>query len=229
MGKNRWIAVAVIAAASISCASNSSSGAKPPTATPTPAPGAPGIGTAAAPSIPAGRGSAPGSTTTPAAPPAANAPAGAPPAGGPPRGGRGRVPLTPEQNAARRDSLSAMRAAVIQDLMTRIAGSENKRAADEFTNIQLMKDTTAAQLLKTMDYYGRSLSVGCQFCHVGDNKWDDDTKEEKKTTRVMIELVNMINTQGLSKLPPGRGGRTPTISCVTCHRGRTGPGTMLLP
>ena len=122
-----------------------------------------------------------------------------------------------------------MRASVIRDLMVRIAGSEAKRAADEFTNVTLMKDTTAAQLLKTMDYYGRSLSVGCQFCHVSGGKWDDDTKEEKKTTRVMIELVNQINTAGLSKMPPNRAGRTPTISCVTCHRGRNNPGAALLP
>jgi Photosynthetic reaction centre cytochrome C subunit len=122
-----------------------------------------------------------------------------------------------------------MRAGVIQDLMTRIAGSENKRAGDEFTNVLLMKDTTAAEFLKTMDYYGRSLSVGCQFCHVGGGKWDDDTKEAKKTARVMIELVNLINNTGLSKLPPNRDGLTPKISCVTCHRGRTGPGVALLP
>jgi photosynthetic reaction center cytochrome c subunit len=118
-----------------------------------------------------------------------------------------------------------MRAGVIADLMTRIAGSETKRAADVFSNVQLMKDTTATQLLKTMDYYGKSLSVGCQFCHVA-GKWDDDTKDAKKTARVMIQLVDLINTQGLSKLG---GQRPPRISCVTCHRGRTGPGTALMP
>ncbi len=136
--------------------------------------------------------------------------------------------MTPEQNAAHRDSLATMRAGVIADLMTRIAGSEAKPAGEVFANVQLMKDTTATQLLKTMDYYGKSLSVGCQFCHVA-GKWDDDTKDAKKTARVMIQLVNLINTQGLSKLPPNRGGQTPKISCVTCHRGRTGPGTALMP
>ena len=44
----------------------------------------------------------------------------------------------------------------------------------------------------------------------------------------MIELVNLINTQGLSKLPARANGQTPRISCVTCHRGRTSPGTALL-
>ncbi|MGH7592373.1 MAG: c-type cytochrome [Gemmatimonadales bacterium] len=147
----------------------------------------------------------------------------------PPGGFRRRPQLTPEQRAARRDTLNAGRAEVIQALMTRLAGSENKRAEDEFTNIKLMKDTTAAQLLKVMDYYGKSLSVGCTYCHVGGGKWDEDTKDEKNTARVMIELVNSINSTGLSKLPPNRNGQTPRISCMTCHRGNTQPGTAMLP
>jgi hypothetical protein len=64
---------------------------------------------------------------------------------------------------------------------------------------------------------------------MGGGKWDDDSKDAKKTARVMIQLVDLINTQGLSKLPPNRGGSTPKISCVTCHRGRTTPGRALLP
>lgn len=217
MGHRRFVGLALLFAGTASCASNSNA-RKPPSATPETGATAPGVATA-----------------PPAAPAPANQPmlAGGPPRNGPPGGPPGgfqrRTPLTPEQNAARRDTLDAMRAEVVQTLMTRIAGNENKRADDEFTNIKLMKDTTAAELLKVMDYFGKSLSVGCTYCHVGGGKWDEDTKEEKNTARVMIEMVNMINTSGLSKLPPNRSGRTPTISCVTCHRGRTGPGTALLP
>ena len=214
----RILAATIFFAGSVSCASNSSS-AKPIT-TPTA-----GTGVAAA---PAPRAVPPPST----APSAAEPGRGGPPdgrQGGPPGGGRGfgrRPQLTPEQVAARRDSLTAMRAAVEKDLMARIAGNEMKSAGEEFTNVKLMKDSTAANFLKQMDYYGRSLSVGCEFCHVGGGKWDDDSKEEKQTTRVMIEMVNMINTQSLSKLG---GQRPPRISCVTCHRGRNNPGQALLP
>jgi hypothetical protein len=137
--------------------------------------------------------------------------------------------LTPEQRAARRDTATAQRAAVVAELSQRIAGYETRRSGDEFTNVQLMPDTTAAQLLKTMDYYGRSLGVGCNYCHVAGGKWDEDTKEEKQTARVMIKLVNLINAQGLSQLPKNRNGQTPVINCVTCHRGNTRPGTALLP
>jgi len=234
MSKLAMLALAAAVGGTLSCASANSGAAKPPAAAPTPGSNAPQVGTVPPPAVPAGRGAAPGSTTNPppAAPPAANAP---PPAGGPPAGAPGaggpprRVPMTPEQRAARRDSLSAMRAQVIQELAAQIAGNENKPAAEVFKNVQLLKDTTATQLLKTMDYYGRSLSVGCTFCHVAGGKWDDDSKDAKKTARVMIELVNSINTGGLAKLPPNRNGQTPRISCVTCHRGNTGPGTALLP
>lgn len=212
----RRLAAAILVGVNISCASNSSS-SKP--ATPAPAPGS---GVAAA---PAARPAPPPPAPAPGTPPQG----GPPGAGGPPGGGRGpggRPQLTPEQVAARRDTLATMRAGVMADLMQRIAGSETKRAGDEFTNVLLMKDSTAANFLKQMDYYGRSLSVGCQFCHAAGGKWDDDTKPEKKTARVMIELVNMINTQGLSKMG---GQRPPRINCVTCHRGRTQPGQALLP
>jgi hypothetical protein len=56
-----------------------------------------------------------------------------------------------------------------------------------------MKDTTASQLLKTMDYFGKSLSVGCTYCHVAGGNWTDDTKKEKNTTRIIIELATSIN------------------------------------
>jgi hypothetical protein len=232
MVQGRIVAAMMIIAANLSCAASSSGAAKPPAATPTPG-ASPRVGTAPPPTVPTGSGAAPRSTgglTTPAptTPPAVNAPQDGPP-GGPPTGVRRRPQLTPEQRAARRDSLTTMRAGVVQELMARIAGSENKRADDEFTNVKLMKDTTAAQLLKVMDYYGKSLSVGCMYCHASGGKWDEDTKEEKNTTRVMIELVNSINGGGLAKLRPNRNGQTPKISCMTCHRGNSTPGNAMLP
>lgn len=220
MAIRRTIAGALMLAATMSCASNPN----------TPKPGA-------APAAGTGVAAAPGAR--PAAPPPATPPPasvagrqGGPPEGrqgGPPDGGRGfgrRPQLTPEQVAARRDSLTTVRAAVMKDLMARIAGNESRPAGEEFTNVLLMKDSTAANFLKQMDYYGRSLSVSCEFCHVGGGKWDDDSKEEKRTARLMIDLVNMINTQSLSKMG---GQRPPRISCVTCHRGRNNPGQALLP
>lgn len=215
------VAAVVVVTLNLSCAANRTTAAKPPAGAPTPAPTAPPLAAVAPPSAPPGSG-------VPAGVPGGTPP-GAGRQGGPPPGGFRRVPLTPEQRAARRDSLGAMRTQVLQELMTRIAGSENKRAEDEFTNIKLMKDTTSIQLLKTMDYFGKSLSVGCMYCHEGGGKWDEDTKEEKNSARIMIELVNAINSGGLSKMPPNRNGQTPRINCMTCHRGNTNPGSAMLP
>ena len=161
---------------------------------------------------------------------------GGPPNGapnGPPGGrfgGRGRVPLTPEQRAARRDSLAAMRKDVIAQLdaqlAQRTADYETKRAGDVFKNLQLFQDSTVGALLKTMDDMGNALSFSCGSCHVP-GQWDDDSKGNKRTARMMIEMVETINSTEMPKL--GRGPRTPVINCVTCHRGSNDVGRQLLP
>ena len=210
-------------AAGLSC---SHSGTATPTPAPAPAAGA-GRGTAAAP---------PAATPPPAAGTgvAAGAPGrqGGPPGGGPPGGGPGggRGPqLTPEQRAARRDSLTTMRAGVAADVMKGIAGYETARAGTVFKGLQLFQDSTATAVVTTMDKnFGMALSVGCTFCHVAGN-WADDSKQAKQTTRVMIAMVNEINSVQLAKLGGPGGGRTPKINCVTCHRGNQQPGRALIP
>lgn len=152
-------------------------------------------------------------------------PVGAP-AGGP--GGPPRPTLTPEQRAARRDSLAAVRAQALDGLKKQIAGRENEPAGQVFKNVQLGKETPAGMFLNSMDIYGRALSVGCSFCHIA-NQFDSDSLRAKKTTRIMIGMVGAINTEQLSKLPAGRGGQTPRIGCTTCHRGNQTPGNALLP
>jgi hypothetical protein len=215
------VALAAVLVAGPSCARSNSS--------PKTAPSPSGTGAAAAPAKPA-----------PTPPPAAAQPPSAPPAnaggppggfpGGPPGGGRGgRVPLTPEQRAARRDSIAAVRTAIVQKLMTQIAGKENAKSQDVWQNLELLQDTTAGRLVTLMDDYSKAVGRGCEFCHTID-KWAEDTRKEKKTTRMMIQMTNAINNEQLSKLPAGRGG-TPKISCMTCHRGANDPppGDRIIP
>lgn len=205
------VALGLALLVSLSCA-------RQPAAPVAPAPASRGGGVAAAPAA------APPAATAPA-PATANAPAGAPGAGGPPR----RVPLTPEQRAARRDSLTAVRAQTVKAVMAKLAGKEKMRAGDVFASVELLQDTTVEGLLQIMDQnYGRALGVGCTFCHT-EGQWDDDKKEEKVSARTMIRLVNQINKGELTHMPPNRTGRTPTISCITCHRGMNRPGTALMP
>ena len=145
-----------------------------------------------------------------------------------PGGGRGPQ-MTPEQRAARRDSLRVAREAAIATLKAKIAGHDSEPAGQVFSNVQLMKDVPAVQLLNTMNAYGNALGAGCTFCHVTD-QWESDDRQAKKTARTMIQIVNAINTEQLTKLPPNRNGQTPRIGCTTCHRGYTQPpGNSLVP
>ncbi|MEP6591856.1 MAG: c-type cytochrome [Gemmatimonadota bacterium] len=161
--------------------------------------------------------------------PAAAAPTAA---AAPGAGGQGRrAPLTPEQRAARRDSIAGMRAQTVKALMEKLAGKEKLKAGDVFANLKdaALQDTTVEALVTLMDVnYSKALGVSCSFCH-NVERWDEDTKEEKETTRIMIKMVTMLNTEQLTKLPPERGGKTPTLDCVTCHRGLNHPGRAILP
>jgi hypothetical protein len=195
-----------------------------------PAPAA-GTGAAAAPAT--GRGAMPANGAA-AAPAGMVADAGRGAAGGgrggPPGGGRGGPPMTPEQRAARRDSIGTLRAATTAQLMKDIAGKENEPASTVFKNVQLLKDMPAGQFLTFMDQgVGRALGRNCTDCHVA-NDWQSDSLGRKKTARLMIGVMQGINNDLLTKLPAGRNGQTPKISCVTCHRGNPGgPGQALLP
>jgi hypothetical protein len=70
--------------------------------------------------------------------------------------------------------------------------------------------------------FGRSLGVSCGFCHVPP-KWDLDDKEEKNTARLMFAMVQTINRDYIAKVPVDSGSPSPTVNCMTCHRGMPKP------
>ena len=197
-----------------SCSSSTSSAPKPAAA---PAPAA---------AAPAGRGAAPA-----AAPAAAQAGRGG--AGGVPgaAGGRGAAPpqLTLEQRQARIDSIAAQRTVWTKEVMASIAGKENEPAEKVFKNIQLMKSIPAGQFVTAMDQgIGKGTGKGCNDCHVTTD-WASDTLARKKTARIMMGVVNDINTTLLPKMGPGRGGVPRAISCITCHRGGQAGRQVIIP
>ena len=87
-------------------------------------------------------------------------------------------------------------------------------AAQEFKNIQVLRELPAEQLKPVMRVYQQSLGVGCDFCHMR-NSASDDSKPQKRTARQMILMTNAINEQNF------RGEQK--ISCYTCHRGTAHP------
>lgn len=89
-----------------------------------------------------------------------------------------------------------------------------KTAAQQFKNIQVLKDIPADQLIPTMQFIAGALGVDCEFCHVKDAR-DKDDKKEKQTARKMIEMELAINKAHFKN--------EIEVTCYTCHRGSPHP------
>ncbi|MDE3128750.1 MAG: photosynthetic reaction center cytochrome c subunit, partial [Gemmatimonadota bacterium] len=148
----------------------------------------------------------------------------------PPEFRRRRVPLTPEQRAARRDSLTADRQRLMDEVLKSIVGRENDPAGQVFKNVKLLKNMPAGEFVKQMnDDYGKAIGRSCNFCH-DVHHWDSDERHEKTVARMMIAMEDSIN-DAPAYLPQlkNRRGFWPHIECVTCHRGMNEPNRALLP
>jgi photosynthetic reaction center cytochrome c subunit len=96
-----------------------------------------------------------------------------------------------------------------------------KTAAQQFKNVQVLKDVPASQLVPGMRYITTALGVQCNYCHVDGNFASDD-KRPKQTARQMMTMLFAINNNNF-------GGR-PEVSCFTCHQGHHEPmGAPALP
>ena len=107
---------------------------------------------------------------------------------------------------------------------------------NSYTNLQVLDpDITREDLGMAMQQNIRGLglprrqSEGCLFCHVGDmdlpvKEWDfaADDKETKLKARVMMTMVKDINAKHLTQLD-NRLDESFSVSCITCHSGRTDP------
>ena len=93
-----------------------------------------------------------------------------------------------------------------------------KKASEQFKNIQVLKDMPASELRDAMEYMSASLGVDCRFCH--ENPFDSDAKAEKKAAREMLLMVESINKQHFAG--------EQEVSCYTCHHGSVHPATSVL-
>jgi photosynthetic reaction center cytochrome c subunit len=95
-----------------------------------------------------------------------------------------------------------------------------KTAAQQFKNIQVLKDIPAEQLIPTMQFISASLGVECEFCHV-ERQMDKDDKKEKGFAREMMKMEFEIDK--------GHFKGELEVTCYTCHRGSAHPvGTPIL-
>jgi len=99
------------------------------------------------------------------------------------------------------------------------------------TNLKVLPaNTTGEQVHEIMQLWAGELGTGCKTCHVVDKtkkspdgkpmlNYADDSKEEKRTARVMYKMTEDINTNYVAKIDSSGE----PVSCGTCHRGHLGP------
>lgn len=105
------------------------------------------------------------------------------------------------------------------------------------TNLQVLpKDMTGEQVHELMHKWEAELGTECSTCHAADpdHKRPDgrpmlnfaaDTKQEKTTARLMVKMVEEINSQYIGKID--NSGMP--VSCATCHRGHINPPPFVAP
>jgi hypothetical protein len=123
---------------------------------------------------------------------------------------------------AHNDSLAVRRDSLMQAVLGRIAGRENEPAGQVFTDIQVLQNMRAGQLLRVMNVgFARSLGVSCEHCHVP-GEWGSNEKPAKGVAREMWKMMGVINRDLLPNIPDLRSDN-PAVNCTTCHRGTVKP------
>jgi photosynthetic reaction center cytochrome c subunit len=100
---------------------------------------------------------------------------------------------------------------------TPTAQAGNKKAEEQFKNIQVLKGVPADEIIPSMQFITASLGVECDFCHV-QGAFDKDDKKPKQTARKMMEMMFAINADNFD--------RHREVTCYSCHRGSVNPAGM---
>lgn len=109
-----------------------------------------------------------------------------------------------------------------------------QQGPDVFADPQNLKvlpaDTSSADLNATMRGFALGLGLRCNDCHVGEpnaplHTYDfaADEKPLKQKARLMLAMVNEINSVHVVKLDDVDTASRVDVRCVTCHRGQPQP------
>jgi len=90
----------------------------------------------------------------------------------------------------------------------------------------LPKDTSAADVKSLMEQYNQDLGVTCDHCHSTDihtrkPDYASDDNPAKQTARLMIAMLNEINTRYIAQLDDQK--YVTMVTCGNCHQGQTEP------
>jgi tetratricopeptide (TPR) repeat protein len=110
------------------------------------------------------------------------------------------------------------------------ASASRAQVPDTFSNLKFFpRDISKPDLIGIMRGFSFSVGVRCEHCHVRQQDanasfdFASDAKEPKRTARVMLQMVEVINRDHLSRL----GKPAPVqVECATCHRGIRQPRTV---
>lgn len=110
-------------------------------------------------------------------------------------------------------------------------GGQPPRQMPKPTNLKVLpKNLTGKEVRDIMEKWEGDLGAKCTTCHAQDPNrkmpngrpalnFPDDSKEEKRTARMMVKMVAKINADYVSKVPNSKA----PVTCGTCHRGHLDP------
>jgi tetratricopeptide (TPR) repeat protein len=111
-----------------------------------------------------------------------------------------------------------------------VAAASRAEVPEKFTNLKVLpRDITKPELIGIMRGFSFSVGVRCEHCHAAQQDpkasldFASDAKEAKRTARVMLQMVEVINRDHLSRLGKAAPVR---VECATCHRGISQPRTV---
>ena len=92
------------------------------------------------------------------------------------------------------------------------------RSSDVFKNVQVLGDTSVAQLSRLMVAITQWVAPqqGCVYCHLADD-YASDELYSKVVARRMLQMTRHINADWQDHVA------TTGVTCYTCHRGRSVP------
>ncbi len=117
------------------------------------------------------------------------------------------------------------------------AGGHPHPPAPPPTNLQVLPKTlTGEQVHEIMHKWEAALGAECTTCHAADPEkkmpngrpmlnFADDSKPEKGTARLMVKMVEEINSQYIGKVDSSGA----PVTCGTCHRGHLDPPPFVPP
>jgi hypothetical protein len=98
---------------------------------------------------------------------------------------------------------------------------------DTLVNTQVIPHNTPVPLVVAMMRgFTGALGVRCEYCHVeregGAPNFPLDDKRTKRTARLMMRMVQLVNDSTLARIPE-RPQPAVAVTCATCHRGLARP------